>query len=174
VGGRLPREAYSPSVIDTHCHLTFPDFAGRIEDVLSRAHEHGVTGAITVSTTTRDCLAALEIAKGHDRVWCTAGVHPLYSDQGPHEWHHLRTVAEHEKCVAWGELGLDNHYDRPARAIQHGVLAEQLAFLEACRHPHVIIEGKIEQSAVHVEHQRIALCQQACRVDRGIHVALSA
>jgi TatD DNase family protein len=120
-------------VIDTHCHLTFPDFEGRIDEVLETALEHGVTGAITVSTTTRDCLRALEIAKRHERVWCTAGVHPLYSDQGPHEWHHLRTVAEHDKCVAWGELGLDNHYDRPARAIQHGVLAEQIAFLEACR-----------------------------------------
>lgn len=120
-------------MIDTHCHLTFPDFADRVPEVLETAAKHAVTGMITVSTTSQDCLNALAIAKSHDRVWCSAGVHPLYSDQGPHEWHLLREVAEHERCVAWGELGLDNHYDRPPRDVQRHVLDEQLAFIKACR-----------------------------------------
>ncbi len=120
-------------MIDTHCHLTFPDFAGRIGEVLETAASHGVTGAITISTTTRDCLAALEIAKSHPRVWCSAGVHPLYADKGPHDWSNIRAVAEHDACVAWGELGLDNHYDRPPKDLQHAVLAEQLAFIQGCR-----------------------------------------
>jgi len=120
-------------VIDTHCHLTFPDFAGRVSEVLETASKHDVTGAITVSTTSRDCLQALEIARSHPRIWCTAGVHPLYADQGPHEWQTIRRVAEDPACVAWGELGLDNHYDRPPRDLQRDVLAEQLAFIRRCR-----------------------------------------
>ena len=124
-------------MIDTHCHLTFPDFEGRTHEVLARAAEHDVTGVITVSTTTQDCHRALQIAKTHPRIWCTAGVHPLYSDKGPHEWALLRQVAEHPKCVAWGELGLDNHYDRPPRDLQHRVLAEQIAFIEGCRRDHL-------------------------------------
>jgi TatD DNase family protein len=121
-------------VIDTHCHLTFADFAepamaGGVSGVLARAHGHGVTGCITISTTTRDCLDALAIARAHDRVWCTAGVHPLYSDRGPHEWANLSRVITDPRCVAWGELGLDNHYDRPDRATQHAVLEEQLDFI---------------------------------------------
>ncbi len=120
-------------MIDTHCHLTFPDFAGRVEEELAEARRCGVTGCITISTTTRDCLDALALAQRHENVWCTAGVHPLYSDQGPHDWENLRRVAAHRKCVAWGELGLDNHYDKPARAVQDKVLAEQLAFIDACR-----------------------------------------
>jgi len=124
-------------VIDTHCHLTFPDFAepampGGVGAVMARARERGVTGCITISTTTRDCLGALAIAKAHERVWCTAGVHPLYSDQGPHEWENLKRVAREEKCVAWGELGLDNHYKEPARSVQDRVLEEQLAFIASC------------------------------------------
>ena len=67
-------------MIDTHCHLTFPDFAGRIPEILAQAAAAGVTGCITISTTTRDCLDALAIARTHPNVWCTAGVHPLYSD----------------------------------------------------------------------------------------------
>lgn len=120
-------------MIDTHCHLTFSDFEGRVPEVLARAAEHGVTGCISISTTTGDCLDALAIARAHDRVWCSAGVHPLYSDKGPHEWERLREVAQDPKCVAWGELGLDNHYDKPASEIQRRVLAEELAFIEGCR-----------------------------------------
>lgn len=119
-------------MIDTHCHLTFPDYAGRIDDVLAEAAEVGVTGAITISTTSVDAADALRVATEYDNVWCTAGVHPLYADRQPHDWARLRRVAEHERCVAWGELGLDNHYDRPPRQIQRTVLAEQLAFIESC------------------------------------------
>ena len=129
--------SYDPPVIDTHCHLTFPDFhepkmPGGVGAVLDAAKQAGVTGAITISTTTYDCLEALAIADRFDNVWCTSGVHPLHSDEGPHTWANLRTVAQHKKCVAWGELGLDNHYREPARSVQHAVLAEQLAFIEGC------------------------------------------
>ncbi|MEN0020705.1 MAG: TatD family hydrolase [Planctomycetota bacterium] len=119
-------------MIDTHCHLTFPEFEGQTDAVMARAADAGVVGAISISTTTEDAPRALAVAKRHDRVWCTAGVHPLYSDQGPHDWAALRVVASDPECVAWGELGLDNHYDEPPRDMQHAVLAEQLAFIESC------------------------------------------
>lgn len=114
-------------MIDTHCHLTFPELAER--DILGPCAAVGVTGVITISTTTADAPRALAAAKGHGRVWCSAGVHPLYSDEGPHEWSVLAAVARDPKCVAWGELGLDNHYREPARDVQRAVLAEQLAFI---------------------------------------------
>lgn len=120
-------------MIDTHCHLTFPDYEARLRETLDEARAAGVSGAITISTTTHDCLAALAIAERFDNVWCTAGVHPLYSDRAPHEWANLERVARHPKCVAWGELGLDNHYNEPPKAAQRAVLAEQLAFIGACR-----------------------------------------
>ena len=120
-------------MIDTHCHLTFPDFAGKVPEVMREAAAAGVTGAITISTTTVDCLAALALAKEHPRVWCTAGVHPLYADQGPHRWGQLGVVAADARCVAWGELGLDNHYAEPGRGVQRAVLDEQLAYI-AGRH----------------------------------------
>jgi len=120
-------------VIDTHCHLTFPDFAGRIDEVLEHAARMGVTGLISVSTTTPDAEDALLVAREHPQVWCTAGVHPLYADQGPHDWAALRRVAQHDRCVAWGELGLDNHYSDPPRDIQDRVLADHLATIESAR-----------------------------------------
>jgi len=119
-------------VIDTHCHLTFPDFAGRIDEVMSSAARAGVTGAITISTQSQDAQSALMLAESHDAIWCAAGVHPLYADQEPHDWDAIRRVAAHDKCVAFGELGLDNHHGRPPRAVQDRVLGYQLAFIESC------------------------------------------
>ena len=117
-------------MIDTHCHLTFPDFADRVEAELEAANRHGVTGCITVSTTSVDCLEALSIARRHERVWCTAGVHPLYADRAPHNWGAVLTCANDPACVAWGELGLDRHYPDPSILNQTAVLADQLAAIE--------------------------------------------
>ncbi|HMN95789.1 MAG TPA: TatD family hydrolase [Phycisphaerales bacterium] len=119
-------------MFDTHCHLTFPQFRGRTSALLDAAADAGVRGAITISTTTRDCLDALALARSDPRLWCTAGIHPLHSDE-PIEWANLRTVAEDPRCVAWGELGLDNHYDHPPRQTQRRVLEEQLARIEGWR-----------------------------------------
>jgi len=121
-------------VIDTHCHMTFPDFEsprmpGGVASVLERARANGVSGLISISTTTTDARKALAIAKQFDRVWCSAGVHPLYSDQGPHNWAELEEVARDPKCVAFGELGLDNHYKDPAATLQRTVLEEQLGVI---------------------------------------------
>lgn len=143
MGGPGPRRLPS-GVIDTHCHLTFPDFAGRIDETLREAAAHAVHGAITISTTTHDCLLALGIAKAHGNVWCTAGVHPLYSDEGPHDWPNLKLVARDEKCVAWGELGLDNHYKEPAAGLQRQVLDEELAFIQSCH-----AEGLVKPVVIH-------------------------
>jgi TatD DNase family protein len=113
-------------VIDTHCHLTFPDFRARVPEVLAQAAAAGVTGCITIATTSHDTLEALALAKAHPSVWCSAGVHPLHAGEGPHNWGAIALAARDERCVAWGELGLDNHYPEPLPVIQRAVLDEQL------------------------------------------------
>lgn len=115
-------------MIDTHCHLTFPEYEGRVGAVLAEARAAGVLGAITISTTTADARRALAVARAHDGLWCSAGVHPLYSDE-PADWDELLEVARDPKCVAWGELGLDRHYAEPAQAVQLTRLEEQLGHI---------------------------------------------
>ncbi|MBL9150265.1 MAG: TatD family hydrolase [Phycisphaerae bacterium] len=119
-------------MFDTHCHLTFPEYRGRVADVLRDARAHGVHGAITVSTTAANAAQSLELARAHRDLWCTAGVHPLHSDD-PLDWPCIRACGRDPKCVAWGELGLDNHYANPPRELQRRVLDEQLAHIESWR-----------------------------------------
>ncbi len=123
-------------MIDTHCHLTFRDFAGKTIETLEHARQLGVDGCISIATTVDDARAAQSLARDHERIWCSAGVHPLYADQLPqgcesHDWPTLCQLAAYEKCVAWGELGLDKHYDQPLLDIQLRVLEEQLAAIES-------------------------------------------
>lgn len=153
-------------MIDTHCHLTFKQYEGRIEQVLADAEAVGVRGAITIATTSTDCLEALALAERYENVWCSAGVHPLHSDE-PINWQSVHTVAQHPKCVALGELGLDNHYDKPARSVQDAVLAEQLALIERWQD-----EGIVKPIVVHCRDafdELIAILRQSSlRADRYV------
>lgn len=129
-------------MIDTHLHLTFPDYTppqmpGGIPAVLQRAQDAGVTACISISTTTRDCVDALNLAHTYPSIYCTAGVHPLYSSEeaagGPHDWDRMTSVARDPKCVAWGELGLDQHYQSPDQPTQLAVLHHQLQLIASLR-----------------------------------------
>lgn len=114
---------------DTHCHLTFPDFEGRLEAILADAASAGVRGLITIATTTPDIARVMALAEAHEMVWAAAGVHPLYAHEGPHDWALLERTLEHPRCLAWGEMGLDNHYPQPAKGVQLEALRAQLAMI---------------------------------------------
>lgn len=119
-------------MIDTHCHLLYPGIAERLDAVLDSARAAGVGGFITIATTTADSLKGADIAERHSDVWCTAGVHPLHSHE-PQHWPDMRAAGMHPRCVAWGELGLDNHWREPDGATQRRVLEEQLTHSRAWR-----------------------------------------
>ena len=117
-------------MLDTHCHLTSKQLSDSVGDVLTRASEVGVTGMITVSTSMRDCAAGLELATTHPNVWCTSGIHPHEADSEI-DWDVVRTVAADNRCVAWGELGLDWYYKQPERPSQHALLETHLEVIKA-------------------------------------------
>lgn len=106
-------------LIDSHCHLDFDVLHDDIENVLARAREAGVDGCVTISTRVKNFDAIKAIAEAHDNVWCSVGTHP----HNAHEELDISTaqlvaLAEHPKCVAIGEAGLDYHYDSSPRDAQ--------------------------------------------------------
>jgi len=106
-------------LIDSHCHLDFDSLSSDLDGVLTRMHEAGVEGCVTISTRVEKFDAIKSIAEAHDNVWCSVGTHP----HNAHEELHIQTedlvrLAEHPKCVAIGEAGLDYFYDNSPRDAQ--------------------------------------------------------
>jgi TatD DNase family protein len=121
-----------PAMFDTHCHLTVPQLHAQVDAVLDRAEGVGVRGAITVATGADDAQLGRQLAHRDPRVWCTSGVHPHRAVEDP-QWNIIAHVARDERCVAWGELGLDWHYPDPPREAQFACLEAHLDLIESCR-----------------------------------------
>ncbi len=90
--------------IDIHSHLTFPDFDMDREQVIARMKDEGIA-TITVGTDVKASQAALELAKRHDHLYATVGIHPTHGEAFDEEV--FSKLAEHPKVVAIGECGLD-------------------------------------------------------------------
>lgn len=100
-----------PHITDSHCHLDFPDFEGRLNEVISSAADAGVHRMVTICTKLRNEPAVRAIADAHDPVFYAAGTHPMSVASEPMATvDALIAVAQHPKCVGIGETGLDYHY----------------------------------------------------------------
>lgn len=97
-----------PYLIDTHCHINFKEFSGRVPEVLARAKENGVEKVICVGTGLAANKQALELANKYENVYTTAGLHP--SDEKGDIGDSLVTLDQQmklDRVVALGEIGLD-------------------------------------------------------------------
>ncbi len=104
------------SLIDSHCHLDFPELYADLPGVLARAGQAGVDHLITISTGVRHYERYRALAEAHAEVSFTIGTHPNYvMDEPEVATATLVSLAQHPKCVAIGEAGLDYHYDKCPR-----------------------------------------------------------
>jgi TatD DNase family protein len=126
-------------LIDSHCHLDFPDFAGELDAVVARAQAAGVGRIVTISTRVKRHAEVLAIAERFPDVYCSVGTHP----HNAHE--ELDVTADeliartrHPKVVAIGEAGLDYHYDHSPRDAQERGFRNHIAAARATELPLVI------------------------------------
>ncbi len=97
-----------PMLVDSHCHLDFPELRADLPGVLSRMSDNGVTHALTISTTLETFPAVREVARSHPNLWCSAGVHPDERRDGREvTLDGLVAMADDPKVIAIGETGLD-------------------------------------------------------------------
>src|SRR5882672_12055244 len=106
-------------LIDSHCHLDFPDFAGELDALVARARAAGLARIVTISTRVKRHAELLAIAERFPEVYCSVGTHPHHAheelDVGAAD---LVARTRHPKVVAIGEAGLDYHYDNSPRDAQ--------------------------------------------------------
>lgn len=120
-------------MFDTHCHLNFSRFSGRIDEVISLARQAGVTDIVVPGTDIETSLKALEIAKQYEGVYAAVGIHPHHSvEVGPADsagWlksviSNIEKLIQHPKVVAVGEVGLDKHYYQNTKYADYTVSPE--------------------------------------------------
>jgi TatD DNase family protein len=117
-----------PMLIDSHCHLDFPEFAAELDAVVARAKAAGVGRMITISTKVANYDAYRAIAEAQADVWFTVGTHPHQAHEEPEaSLETLVHLSSHPKCIGIGEAGLDYHYDRAPRDIAARVFRTHIA-----------------------------------------------
>jgi TatD DNase family protein len=106
-------------LVDSHCHLDFPDFASELDDVVGRARAVDIGRIVTISTRIKRQPELLAIAERFPDVFCSVGTHPHQADEergiGADD---IVARTNHPKVVAIGEAGLDYHYDNSSREAQ--------------------------------------------------------
>jgi TatD DNase family protein len=126
-------------LIDSHCHLDFPDFADEIEAVVARASAAGVERMITISTRVAHGARLVALAERFDEVYFTIGTHPHQAaEEAETDIAAIKAFAAHPKCVGIGEAGLDYHYDYAPRDVAAKVFRAQIGQARALDLPLVI------------------------------------
>jgi len=106
-------------IVDSHCHLDFPDFAAELDAIVERARAANVGRMVTISTRVRRHAQILSIAERFPDVFCSIGTHPHYAhEELDVTAADLAARARHPKVVAIGEAGLDYFYDNSPRDAQ--------------------------------------------------------
>jgi len=99
-------------LVDSHCHLDFPDFAGRLPELLDNMASNGVGAAVCIGVNLEDFPRVLALAQAHPQLYATVGVHPEYDDVDEPDCDQLVALAKHPKVIAIGETGLDYHWQK--------------------------------------------------------------
>ena len=115
-------------LVDSHCHLDFPDFAEELDAVVARAHEAGVGVMQTICTRLTKFDQVRDIAERYDNMWCSVGVHPHnVESEGVAESRTIIDLAAHPKVIGIGETGLDYFYDHSPREEQRASFRVHIA-----------------------------------------------
>lgn len=111
-------------LVDSHCHLDFPDFEGKVDEIVANAVAAGVSRMVTICTKLINVAQVQEIADAHAPVFFAAGTHPMsVADQPMVTVAELVALTDHPKFVGIGETGLDYHYTVESAEAQKQSLA---------------------------------------------------
>ncbi|MEL6573588.1 MAG: TatD family hydrolase [Pseudomonadota bacterium] len=128
-----------PTLVDSHCHLDFPDFDAERPEVVQRALDAGVVRMVTICTRLRNEPKVRAIAEENDPVFYAAGTHPMSAAEEPLATvDELIKIAEHPKMVGIGETGLDYHYTSESAEVQKTSLRIHIAAARETKLPLII------------------------------------
>ncbi len=156
-----------PTFIDTHCHLNFSQFDADRDDVVQRALDAGVAIIINPAIDLETSHQAIQMAQTYEMVYAQVGIHPNNAHEGTREnLDVLAEIAQHERVVAIGEVGLDYYWDEYPHDVQQRVFRAQLELAAELGIPVVVHSRDAREDTYQI------LAEWAREVDRS-HLPLN-
>jgi TatD DNase family protein len=138
-------------LVDSHCHLDFPDFADELDGIVSRAEAAGIRRMVTISTRVREQANLLAIAERFPNVYCSVGTHPHHADEEDGiSIDELIALTQHPKVVALGEAGLDYFYEHGSHEAQARGFRTHIAAARETGLPLVIHTREADENCGHI------------------------
>jgi TatD DNase family protein len=126
-------------LIDSHAHVDMSEFDSDRTDMLARAQAAGVRNILAIGGAPGALASSLPFAERYEWIYAAAGIHPHEAKLAtPAHYDELTNLSTHPKFLAWGEIGLDYHYDHSPRDVQQRVFVEQLELAHGARRPIII------------------------------------
>lgn len=150
-------------IVDSHCHLDFPDFQGELPQIIARAHAAGVTRMVTICTKLANESTVRAIAETYPGVYYAAGIHPMSAHEQPLVTvETLVALARHPKFVGIGETGLDYHYTAESAAIQQTSLRIHIEAAQETGLPLIIHARAADDDMARILAEGMAVRPYAC------------
>lgn len=150
-------------IVDSHCHLDFPDFQGELPQIIARAHAAGVTRMVTICTKLHNEPTVRAIAETYPGVYYAAGIHPMSAHEQPLVTvETLVALARHPKFVGIGETGLDYHYTAESAAIQQTSLRIHIEAAQETGLPLIIHARAADDDMARILAEGMAVRPYAC------------
>lgn len=144
-------------LIDTHTHLDDTRYDGDRNETIERARKAGVGAFLTIGCDLATSRSAVTLADQHADVYASVGVHPHEVKQIGDGWYdELRRLARHEKVVAYGEIGLDYHYNHSSPQEQRQRFREQVQLARELRLPVIIHTREAQQDTIAILKEEMA------------------
>jgi TatD DNase family protein len=125
-------------LVDSHCHLDFPDLANRMPEILQRMQENQVDLAVCIGVNLEDFPKVIALAEQHAQLYATVGVHPEYTDVEEPDEERLLELAAHPKVIAIGETGLDYYWQKDQPEWQRDRFRTHIRSAKRCGKPLVV------------------------------------
>src|SRR5437870_742918 len=152
-------------LIDSHCHIDDPRFDADREAMIQRARDAGVWHFVTIGCDLETSRAAVALSQKHPFISATVGVHPHEVKHIQDNWYdELRALAKSKGVVAYGEIGLDYHYDHSPREVQRQRFREQVQLARELGLPIVIHTREAQEDTIAILQE-----EKACELGGVFH-----
>ncbi len=147
--------------VDSHAHIDGSEYDGDRDEVIARARDAGVIAILNVGTGDPDRGSferAVALAEKHDDIYASIGVHPhdarLFDERTEEKIRLL--IQQSKRVIAWGEIGLDYHYDNSPREVQREVFRRQLCLARETRLPVIIHSREAEDDTISILREELS------------------